>query len=202
MEAGLEKYSDLYDFAPVGYFSLDEQGRVLEVNLTGAALLGVERSRLVNRSFPSWVAPASRPVFHSFLEQLFSGAGRRVCEVLLLKEHAAAFWACLHGASAMCAGSPRQSCRVAVSDITALKQTEKARHRIEALALSNRKLRREIGQREVAEEFLRQSEKRFSRLYESMMDAFIIVDMAGRIQESNSVYRELLGYPEAHSAPG
>ena len=67
---------------------------------------------------------------------------------------------------------------------------------MEALAVTNRELRREIGQREVAEEFLRQSEKRFSRLYESMMDAFIIVDMAGRIQESNSVYRELLGYPE------
>ena len=44
METLLEKYTDLYDFAPVGYFSLDEQGRILEVNLTGAALLGVERS--------------------------------------------------------------------------------------------------------------------------------------------------------------
>ena len=46
MEALLEKYTDLYDFAPVGYFSVDEQGRILEVNLTGAALLGVERSLL------------------------------------------------------------------------------------------------------------------------------------------------------------
>jgi PAS domain-containing protein len=36
MEAMVEKYTDLYDFAPVGYFSLDEQGCILEVNLTGA----------------------------------------------------------------------------------------------------------------------------------------------------------------------
>jgi PAS domain-containing protein len=49
MEAMLEKYTDLYDFAPVGYFSIDEQGLILEVNLTGATLLGVERSRLIRR---------------------------------------------------------------------------------------------------------------------------------------------------------
>ena len=45
LEVQLEKYTDLYDFAPVGYFSLDERGVIREVNLTGAAMLGVERVR-------------------------------------------------------------------------------------------------------------------------------------------------------------
>src|SRR5487761_1976985 len=61
METLLEKYTDLYDFAPVGYFSLDKEGRILEVNLTGTALLGVERSRLIQRRLPRLVAPASKP---------------------------------------------------------------------------------------------------------------------------------------------
>src|SRR5687768_560905 len=69
METLVEKYTDLYDFAPVGYFSLDEQGRILEVNLTGAALLGLERSRLINRRLP--VAPSSQPVFAAFLKRIF-----------------------------------------------------------------------------------------------------------------------------------
>src|ERR1039457_3614629 len=47
LEAALAKYTDLYDFAPVGHFSIDESGVILETNLTTAALLGVERSRLV-----------------------------------------------------------------------------------------------------------------------------------------------------------
>ena len=93
MEALLEKYTDLYDFAPVGYFSLDEQGRILEVNLTGAALLGVERSRLINRRLQHFVAPASRPIFLAFLERVFAGTGKQVCEATLLKEDGAAFWA-------------------------------------------------------------------------------------------------------------
>ena len=80
LEAPLEKYTDLYDFAPVGYFSLDEQGLILEVNLTGAALLGVERSRLINRRLPRFVAPASRPIFLAFLEKVFAGPGKQVCE--------------------------------------------------------------------------------------------------------------------------
>ncbi len=51
IEASLEKYSDLYDFAPVGYFTLTDEGIIREVNLTGTALLGEERSRLINQRF-------------------------------------------------------------------------------------------------------------------------------------------------------
>ena len=75
MEALLQKYTELYDFAPIGYFSLDEQGRILEVNLAAAALLAVDRTRLVNRSLARFVDRAGRPIFLSFLEQVFSGPG-------------------------------------------------------------------------------------------------------------------------------
>src|SRR5689334_1400266 len=51
LETALDQYSELYDFAPVGYFSLDPQSRILQVNLKGAALLGVPRPRLINRLF-------------------------------------------------------------------------------------------------------------------------------------------------------
>src|SRR5713101_6703454 len=61
LDVALEKYTDLYDFAPVGYFSIDESDAILEANLTGAALLGVERSRLINRRLLLFMAPASRP---------------------------------------------------------------------------------------------------------------------------------------------
>ncbi len=56
---------------------------------------------------------------------------------------------------------------------------------------------RDITQQRQEQVVLEKSERKFRRLYESMMDAFVVVDMAGRIQESNSMYRELLGYSEA-----
>jgi len=61
VEALLETYTDLYDFAPIGYFSIDEEGLILEVNLTGSAMLWVERSRLINRRLQCIVAPPTLP---------------------------------------------------------------------------------------------------------------------------------------------
>ena len=43
LEAALTRYTALYDFAPVGYFTPDKQGNILQVNLAGANLLGTDR---------------------------------------------------------------------------------------------------------------------------------------------------------------
>ena len=141
IEAMLEKYTDLYDFAPVGYFSMDEQSRILEVNLTGAALLGVERSRLINRLLVHFVVPATQPVFLAFLERVCAGTGKQVCEASLVKKDAATVWASLHGIPAVSTGGPRRWCRVAVSDITPLKQAEEAERRLEAMVVANQELK-------------------------------------------------------------
>src|SRR3954468_3237073 len=60
LEQSRDRYADLYDFAPVGYASLDPKGFVREINLIGARLLGVERSRLINHNFTQYVVPADR----------------------------------------------------------------------------------------------------------------------------------------------
>ena len=166
MEAVLEKYTDLYDFAPVGYFSMDEQGLILEVNLTGAALLGVERSRLINRRLQHFVAPTSRPIFLAFLERVFAGPGKQVCEASLLKEDGTPFWADFQATSAASLRGERKWCRVAVSDITALKRAEEAQRRMEALAAANRELKQEIVRRKAVEEALKKSEQHSSQLLE------------------------------------
>src|SRR5438552_4449232 len=63
LEASRDRYADLYDFAPVGYVTLDPNGVVQEINLTGARLLGVERGRLVGTPFVVYVAETDRRAF-------------------------------------------------------------------------------------------------------------------------------------------
>ena len=162
----LEKYTDLYDFAPVGFFSLDEQGRILEVNLTGSTLLGVERSRLVNRPLPRFVALQSRPAFLDFLVSVFAGAGKQACEAKLQKEDGTPFWASLQGISASTPGDPRKGCRVAASDITSFKLAQEAQRRMEVLSVSNQELKREIVRRQAVEEVLKESERQQRQLLE------------------------------------
>ena len=70
-----DRYADLYDFAPVGYFTLDRKGKIVEVNLAGARLLGVERDLLVNQSSFRWVAPESREALPQPLPEGFRQPG-------------------------------------------------------------------------------------------------------------------------------
>ena len=55
IEESRRRYSDLYDFAPVGYLTLDELGIVKEANLTAAGQLATARSRLIGRHFTSFL---------------------------------------------------------------------------------------------------------------------------------------------------
>ena len=70
-ETLLMKYTELYELAPVGYFTLTPDGIIQQANLTGCTLVGTERSRLVGRPFAGVIMPALRDRFHVFLQQVF-----------------------------------------------------------------------------------------------------------------------------------
>ncbi len=159
VDAHLERYTDLYDFAPVGYFSIDEEGVILEVNLTGAALLGIERSRLTKRRFELFMAPQNRAAFTVFLKSIFGGHKKQVCETLLLREGRPVFWADLQAMSAFSAGGSKKWCRVAVIDVSARKHAEEAQRRVEDLAATNRHLEAEIVRRQAMVISLKKSEQ-------------------------------------------
>lgn len=80
----LEKYTDLYECAPVGYFTLDPNGLISSVNLAGANLLRIERSLLTGRSFEHLILEEFRPTFTTFLKSVFGGQSDEACEVVLL----------------------------------------------------------------------------------------------------------------------
>jgi PAS domain S-box-containing protein len=124
MEEALEKYTDLYDFAPVGYFTLDRDGVIHAANLGGAGLLGVERSRLLGRRFGLFVADGARPLFSEFLGKVFASQGKESREVPLTTEGNPPRFVQIEAV----AFQSGQECRVAVIDITERKQVEEALH--------------------------------------------------------------------------
>lgn len=114
IEAGLERFTDLYDFAPVGYFSLDANGIIKQVNLTGATLVGTERGRLPGRRFHLLLAEADRRAFSDFLDRIFASEAGESCELKLAGND--------HGPRFVRLDATRspdgQECRVAMTDIT------------------------------------------------------------------------------------
>src|SRR6187551_731709 len=74
VEEGLARYTELYDFAPAGYFTFFRDGTIREVNLPGARLLGTDRGRVLGRTLNGFLSPAERGTFAAWLEAVFSGA--------------------------------------------------------------------------------------------------------------------------------
>ena len=78
LEASRARYFDLYDLAPVGYFTLSEQGLILEANLTAARLLGVARGALVKQPLSRFILPEDQDIYYLHRKELLeTGAPRR-----------------------------------------------------------------------------------------------------------------------------
>ncbi|HEY5374712.1 MAG TPA: response regulator [Polyangiaceae bacterium] len=86
VESGLKRYTDLYDFAPVGYLTLSAEGTISELNLPAAGLLGRERSRVVGARLRTFIAQTSRAAFDAWLTRAFAGQGKQRCELSLLRD--------------------------------------------------------------------------------------------------------------------
>ncbi|GFO58173.1 hypothetical protein GMST_04980 [Geomonas silvestris] len=119
LEAALGACTDLYDFAPVGYLTLNRDGKIISVNLLGTRLLQVERSRLIGRHLEHFVAATDRDNFTAFFNRIFTSQAKEACEVTLQKGEPPL----VLQIEAM-PGVSGQTCLLALIDITERKQLE------------------------------------------------------------------------------
>jgi len=79
LESSKLRYFNLYDLAPVGYFTLNEEGLILEANLTASNLLGVMTSTLTNKSLTHFIFPEDQDIYYYHRKQLFNSNTPQVC---------------------------------------------------------------------------------------------------------------------------
>jgi signal transduction histidine kinase len=118
-KAAAQRYTELYDRAPVGYFTLNQTGAISQSNLAGASLLGTDRTRLPGKRFSGFVIEADQPVFSAFLQNVFAGDDQPNCEVTL---RAAQMPRTVHINGMRSADG--LECRIVVSDITQLRHNQ------------------------------------------------------------------------------
>src|SRR5262245_53859611 len=118
-----DRFFDLYDFAPIGYLTLDKNGKILEANLTAATMLGVERPALLGTNFAKSVRRDSRDGWHSQLEAAFSGAQTKfVCELQMRGRDDSRLAVRLEGI--LFGSENNRRCQAALVDITEQKKAE------------------------------------------------------------------------------
>ncbi|MBF0463337.1 MAG: PAS domain S-box protein, partial [Magnetococcales bacterium] len=163
-----DRYVDLYDFAPVGYFTLTDDGLITEANLTGTALLGVERNKLHRCRFTQFITTEGIAPWHRFLS-LLRRNGRQSCELALQRGDASVFQAHLDGLYSAAKATAPAMVRITLTDISERKQAEDA---------------------------LRLSESRFRGAFESAIHGMSLVSPQGQFLQVNRALYTMLGYDE------
>ncbi|MEI7664205.1 MAG: PAS domain-containing protein, partial [Bacteroidota bacterium] len=82
-EVSNDRFTGLYDFTPMGYFRLSRQGEILELNASGASMLGTDRLQLKNHLFGPFVSAETLRIFNIFLGTVFDSRNKESCEVAL-----------------------------------------------------------------------------------------------------------------------
>jgi PAS domain S-box-containing protein len=128
------RYVDLYDRAPVGYFTLNQAGSIAKANLTAARLLGTTRGALVKQPLTRFIVPEDQDTYYLHNRQLVETGARQVCEIRMLRPESDPCWVRLEATSAKGANGTLVI-RAVMSDITARRRAEEtlraseARHR-------------------------------------------------------------------------
>jgi len=126
IEKSRRKYVNLYDFAPVGYFTLDKEAVIIEANLTGAGLLGVERTWLYKTPFSAFIMPECLSLFGKFWRNIFENPGRKSRELRLKRKAGDPLWVGLESMAVEAPNGNLIGIRVALMDITEQKRSEEA----------------------------------------------------------------------------
>ena len=82
-EEALRRYTMLYDFAPMGYFILEADASIADLNFTGAEILGEKRFSLINSNFKIFIADSFKPVFSTFFNKVYLSNSKESCELSL-----------------------------------------------------------------------------------------------------------------------
>jgi PAS domain S-box-containing protein len=131
VEAAAQKYTELYDFAPTGYFSLSKEYNILELNFAGAQLLRKDRSFLINKNFSLFISDNFRLVFDSFFMSIFENSGKKTCDMGFTSDENAPIQVQLSGIA-----TSSTQCLISAVDIT------DRLHGAELLAISETRYRR------------------------------------------------------------
>ena len=121
------RYMELFDFAPVGYVSLDVKGSILNANLTLADMLSTERSALINQPLSAYIVFEDQDTYYRHIRDLAESKIRQVCELRIKKSDGALVDVQLESMVVSYQSWRPEQYRTVIIDISARKQTEKER---------------------------------------------------------------------------
>ncbi len=169
LEKSRDKYMELFDFAPLGHFTLNGNNIVTEANLAAAKLLNVERRDLIKSKFTKFIAPESQDIFYSVYRKDFGPEGKRGCELYLRRKDGTTFAAWVEGVA---------------------RPDEEGHLTKRLLVITN------IEERKLIEGSLFRSEEQFRTLFEKSPIGIELYDVNGLFVTCNQAFMDIFGFPD------
>lgn len=185
LETSKDKYTELYEFSPMGYFTFDTRGTILAVNLTGANQLGLDRVLLNQKPFVVYLQPNSHNTFYRHLKNVTT-TDEQTCELTIKSKNRNVF-----DAQMVSIGIPNEQgaiiqIRSAIIDISEKKQMEHAlEQRTVELTQTNQQLQTEIRQHQQTEQALRDKSQTLRATLDATLDTIIMLELDGTIVTIN-----------------
>ncbi|MGC4065270.1 MAG: ATP-binding protein [Polyangiaceae bacterium] len=126
IEAGLARYTELFDFAPIGYVALARDETIGAVNHVGSRILGVERRQLIGRRFANLIATKHRDEFGRLLGRAHDSEARETCELEVRGSRSQSIRTLQLSAAVLTHGVAEQTVLLAFEDVTARIEQEKS----------------------------------------------------------------------------
>ncbi len=167
LEESRNRYQDLYDFAPVGYLSLDGKGRIREINLTGARQLGKDRSLLIGSPFLSCVAVADARKFLNHLQRCRETSGEVTTEIALPADEQEPRYVQVISVRSGETGGKADLYRTMITDIT---------------------------ERKIMEEGIRRAEQNYRNIFDNAVEGIFQTTPGGRYISANPALARMMGY--------
>lgn len=162
LEASRILYRDLYDLAPIGYCTLDDQGIILQANLTASTLWGIAQENLAKQSIRRFIAKEDQDTFHRYSQHLVSAEGLHSCDLRMVNSSGTTFWVKLNSVREPRIGD-KPAYRTTFGDISESKRLEDA---------------------------LREREEFFHLIAENLSDFVAVLDPEGRRLYNSPSYRQ------------
>ena len=189
LEKTRDKYSHLYDFAPVGYFTLSEKGIIEEANLSCAAMLGVERSSLIGKPFSRFIFKDDQDVFYFHQKTLFEANAKQVCELRLVRRDRTQFHAQLESIVAKNSKGDIAQTQTTITDTNERKLAEEALRR--AYDELDRQVKARTAELAQTNEELKQEIKERMEAIQNLRDALIeIKELKNRLESEKAYLQE------------
>jgi PAS domain S-box-containing protein len=131
-----DRYSDLYEFAPVGYVTLSYHNLIVDANLTFVKMLGIERRAMMKQRFSTFIIPDDQDIFYRHRREILNSKERESCMLRLRKRDDSPLWVELESILVEADDNNNTQLRITISDITERKQTEEALHQSHTLLSS------------------------------------------------------------------